>query len=199
MSDILEKVENYIENLFKKKLSPDLKYHNLSHTKNVVEAAKDIGKNCGLTDDELEMLLLAAWFHDSGFTEIYTGHEEISVKICSNFLRQHNYPDEKVNMVNTIIMATKVGSAPGNLIEMVIKDADISHMGKKIFVSKSSGLRSEWEKYLGRKYSKYEWLKNNIDFINANKFFTPYANEIFNEQKKTNLIALKKKAEKQAE
>jgi len=195
MSGILKKVEDFIEDLFKKKLSPDLKYHDLSHTKNVVEAAKDIGKNSGLTEDELEMLLLAAWFHDSGFTEIYTGHEEISIKICSNFLRLHNYPEEKIEKVNSIIKTTIVSSIPDNLIEMVIKDADISYMGKKIFFTKSLGLRHEWDKYLGKQYSEDEWLQNNIDFLSANKFYTPYANKIFKEQKQINLNKLKKQLE----
>jgi hypothetical protein len=35
----------------------------------------------GIADDEKRQLLIAAWFHDTGFTETIDGHEEESTKI----------------------------------------------------------------------------------------------------------------------
>lgn len=190
MKNIVKKAEDFVGNLFSEKLSPDLTYHNLDHTRDVVKAAEVIGKNSGLTDDEVEMLILAAWFHDSGFTEIYTGHEEKSVEICSDFLMQNRYAPDKIEKIKSIILVTRVDRFPENLIEMVIKDADLAYAGKDTFYAKSIDLRTEWQKYFNSDYTEYDWIINNINFLNETKFYTPYAKKIFNKQREKNLYEL---------
>ena len=46
---------------------------------------------------------------------------------------------------------------------------------------------------LGKNFTDVEWLNSNIDFASKNKFYTDYANEIFGEQRQTNLAKLEKK------
>ncbi|RPI70912.1 MAG: HD domain-containing protein, partial [Ignavibacteriales bacterium] len=82
MSALLKKGSEYASGIISEKLPGGMVYHNIEHTKEVVETAKEIGINSGLTEDEMEVLLFAAWFHDTGITEIYNNHEEKSAQIA---------------------------------------------------------------------------------------------------------------------
>jgi HD superfamily phosphodiesterase len=196
MSSILNKTSTYVSQLIANRLQKGMVYHNFEHTKEVVESAKEIGKHSGLSDSEIEILLIAAWFHDTGIIEKYNGHEENSIKIAREFLARNNYPSEKIDQISELILVTKMPQQPKNLLEEIICDADLSHIGRKGFNTRSQLLRAEWEAMLGKKANDIEWLKNNIEFIASNKFHTKYAKENFDEQRAKNLAKLQKRMRK---
>lgn len=198
MTEFLKKASAYASEIFEKKLPEGMVYHNLEHTKEVVEEANEIGKNSGLTEDEMEMLLLASWFHDTGITESYNNHEIKSARIAEEFLLRNNYSSEKIQIVKNLILTTKIPQNPESLIEKVICDADISHIGKRGFNTRSQLLRTEWETFQNKQLNDNEWLKNNIEFISQNKFHTKYAKDTYEEQRTKNLIKLQKKLKKEA-
>ena len=197
MSTILTKVSEYITKLQTEKLPQGCIYHNITHTEEVVEAVKEIGSNSGLTEEQMEMVLLAAWFHDAGLVNDFQKHEEQSAQIAKEYLLGQKYPEEKINIVVTNIMATKMPQKPQNLMEEVLCDADLAHLGKKGYNSKTELLRIEWEKIQGVKYSDVEWYKANIDFITNNSFHTDYAKKNFEERRISNLSKLQKKLRKE--
>ena len=197
MSDLLEKASEYASGIISEKLPKGIVYHNLDHTKEVVTTAEEIGKNSGLSSDDMEMLLLAAWFHDSGITETYNNHEEKSAQIAREFLAMNKYPDEKINTVSNLIIVTKIPQNPKNLLEEIICDADISHIGRKGFNTRSQLLRAEWETLQNKKITDFEWLKSNIEFVAGNKFRTRYAKQNFEKQRLKNLDKLQKKLRKE--
>ncbi len=160
----------------------------------VVESAKLIGEHSGLSKEEMEILLLAAWFHDTGMTNLYTGHEEKSIELFTNFSNENHLPKEIIEKAACLIRATKIPHNPDSLLEKIICDADLSHIGKKGFQGRAKLLRLEWENMLGNNYSDIEWLKSNIDFLSNNKFNTDYAREIFEKQRQLNIEKLKKTA-----
>ena len=197
MSDLLEKASEYASGIISEKLPKGIVYHNLDHTKEVVTTAEEIGKNSGLSSDDMEMLLIAAWFHDSGITETYNNHEEKSAQIAREFLAINKYPDEKINTVSNLIIVTKIPQNPKNLLEEIICDADISHIGRKGFNTRSQLLRAEWETLQNKKITDFEWLKSNIEFVAGNKFRTRYAKQNFEKQRLKNLDKLQKKLRKE--
>jgi uncharacterized protein len=197
MSELLNKVSEYASKIITEKLPKEIVYHNIEHTKEVVDTANDIGKHSGLPESEMEILLIAAWFHDIGITGNYNNHEEKSASIAKDFLQKNNYPSEKIEKVINLILATRLPQEPKNLIEKVICDADISHIGKKEFNTRSQLLRKEWENTLGKKTNDKEWLKNNIDFLSHSKFHTKYAKENFEKQRLKNLAILEKRMKKE--
>ena len=197
MSDLLEKASEYASGIISEKLPKGIVYHNLDHTKEVVTTAEEIGKNSGLSSDDMEMLLIAAWFHDSGITETYNNHEEKSAQIAREFLAMNKYPDEKINTVSNLIIVTKIPQNPKNLLEEIICDADISHIGRKGFNTRSQLLRAEWETLQNKKITDFEWLKSNIEFVAGNKFRTRYAKQNFEKQRLKNLDKLQKKLRKE--
>ena len=64
---LLLEVESYVKSLFNDKSSEDLIYHNLNHTTDVVITSEKIGQSSSLDDEQMELLLIAAWFHDVGY------------------------------------------------------------------------------------------------------------------------------------
>jgi predicted metal-dependent HD superfamily phosphohydrolase len=193
MNSVLERSSEFVKRLFNEKIPEGCTYHNLDHTLEVVETASVISDHSGLDKKQKEKVLLACWFHDTGILESYSNHEEISTRICSNFLKAESYPQKDIDEIKSAILATKIPSNPKSIIEQVVCDADLAHTGKKGFNSKSDLLRKEWENILGRNFTDSEWNKNNIEFISSVKFYTKYAKENFEERRLKNLEKLKNK------
>src|SRR5688572_5114066 len=89
-------------------LSPHLQYHDADHTIAVIEAAEDIGRGEGISERELTLVKTAALFHDVGFVDTYTGHEEASVKMARQLLPGYDYTEEEIDEIASLIMVTKM-------------------------------------------------------------------------------------------
>ena len=192
MDNIVKKASEYVTGLLTNKLPSECTYHNLAHTLRVVEAVEEIGKNSGLSDVQLEILLLSAWFHDTGFVKAVKGHEVKSIEIANDFLKANAYPAEKTDIINKIINVTEIGRKPVDTLEMIIRDADILHIGKEGFFEKSFSLKHEWEMAGIKKYTETEWIKSGIDFLSRTEFYTRYAKTKYEEGRQKNISHLKK-------
>jgi len=115
MEDMLQIVSRYVTTIFGDQLAQGITYHNLAHTKEAVNAAKTIGEKSGISKNQMEMVLLAAWFHDVGIIENYNDHEVKSAELCSEFLTKHRYPKNKIDTIVHIIRSTRIPQRPSNL------------------------------------------------------------------------------------
>lgn len=194
---LMNDVENFVYEHYKQNSPPENVYHNLRHVQNVVEKVKDIGKASGVSNEDLDILIIASWFHDIGYLETSKDHEGTSVKIAKDFLIKHNFPVEKIDRVSDYIMAPQVPHKPTNLFEEIICDADISHIGSKDFFDQTELLKLEIEKREQRKISDIEWIEKNLEFLTTNKFFTKSAKKKYDKRKYKNLIELQKRHRKQ--
>lgn len=129
--NIIEQAEDFVFRLLKDKLSNSFLYHNFSHTLSVVNAVKEILDSEIREEEERELLLLAAWFHDTGYCEGAIDHEERSAKIASDFLSEKGYDDGYISKVANLILVTKMDYIPKSNLEMIIKDADYHHFTSK--------------------------------------------------------------------
>lgn len=191
-NDILKKTENFINKLFNEKLPSGMVYHNYTHSLEAVGYARKIGKKSDLDEDDLETVTLAAWFHDTGYLEAYKGHEDKSIEIARNFLQENKYPEDKITKVTDCIVATKMPQNPKNLVEEVLCDADLVHLGLEDFFEYSDLLRTEWENIGIWKANDDEWYKSSVELLSTHKFFTPYARKKFEPQQRTNLLKAQK-------
>lgn len=113
MNSLISDVENYVTNLLGSQLDAVYVYHNLVHTQRVLETCRELVGHLKLGDEESENLLIAAWFHDTGFIKGAKNHEEESVKIASDFLiekeffRRENTSSCRNNFSNKIGSSTK--------------------------------------------------------------------------------------------
>lgn len=190
--NIIKAAENFISDLFSEKLSPNMIYHNYAHTLDVVNNSIKIGTKSGLNDSELEIVTLAAWFHDSGYTVTYNGHEDAGKEIATQFLNEHNYDPGKINLVLGCINSTKMPQAPQNLMEQVICDADLIHFGQEDFFEYSELLKTEWETLGINHVSEADWYKASVDLLSTHRFFTQYARRKFSQQQSVNLLKAQK-------
>lgn len=179
MSIILKKAEAFVTNLLTEKLSDDYTFHNLKHTQDTVETAHEIAENSELSKKEIEIIQLAAWFHDTGHTVIYDGHEEKSAEIATKFLKEYNYSENDLKKVIDCILVTKLDQKPTTLLQKIIRDADISAIGKKGSLKRGRLLKEEWQKVLGKTYGEMEWLEFERNFYQNARFYTKYAQKQF--------------------
>lgn len=195
-NDILSKVKEFIGKVFRDKGSSYAFYHNFTHSAEVAKVTEEIADAISIGEKEKEALLIAAWFHDIGHTENCEGHEDIGIEIATRFLKENNYPDEGIGKVVSLIDATRMPRDPKNILEEIICDADLHHLGTNNFEVKGELYRNEIEALKGCKIPEEEWLKNNLKFFTLHKFFTDYAKNRFDTQKNINYIKLEKKLKK---
>lgn len=184
---LVQKAGFFIENLFKDKLSPAFLYHNYKHTQEVVANADILANADNLNEEEKEILLVACWFHDSGYTEDIMLHEEKSCEIAEEFLKAEGVNEDFIRRVKELIMSTKICCKPDNRIENIIRDADSSHLASEDYFTYSDNLRKEWEETLGKNFSKKKWNLDNLRFFRFHQFNTDYAKQNWNPIKEKNL------------
>jgi HD superfamily phosphodiesterase len=191
---ITKQAEEHVIHLLKSNLNGDYRYHDLAHTLSVRDASLELGRRYRMSDEELEMLELAALFHDTGFTRSYDNHEDASKELLAEFLQAADYPEEKIEHIKQLIEATRVGVEPETLLGRVLKDADFNTFNSS-YAAKSEALRHEWRLFRGVKMTDAEWRLNNLDFWSDHKFFTGEGQAMFGEQRRKYLKALKKQIE----
>lgn len=191
MKNILLEAEKYVIRLLNEELDTPFVYHNLAHTQRVVSKAIELAELSGIKGIDKEHLILASWFHDTGYTKGIVNHEEASVIIAEAFFNDSNYDTKSIDTVSKIILATEMNHVPNNLLEKVIKDADCSHIGSKNYMKISELLRKEWELTCDRNLSEIEWLKENIDFLaTKHRFYSDAASSKWDKVKGKNLSQL---------
>ena len=193
---ILRKTKEFVGQMFRNNGTNNKYFHNFTHTAEVVKVIDEIASALNINDEDREILSLAGWFHDVGYTECFDGHEDLGIEIASNFLNSNDYPEAKVIKVAALIRATQMPRKPKNLLEEIICDADLHHLGIEEFSEKEKLFRNEVEKIKGHKINNEVWLKGNLDFMKNHKFFTKYAREKFGPQKNKNLNKVLKKLKK---
>lgn len=189
--NIVQKAESHVFGLFKDKLSQDYIYHNFNHTLRVVNNARIIAEEEKIDEEDTEMLLLAAWFHDLAYIEGPVDHEEKSSKMAYDFLIANSYPAEKAVKVGDLIKVTQLAAEPQTPLEKIMRDADCSHFADKNYTTLSELLREEWKLTQGKIFSDLEWaMLNRKLLIQDHRFFTNYGKEKLQALKEANIAAL---------
>ncbi len=182
-----KEIEEYIEELFLKEIPEHLTYHNFIHTEYVVDQAKIIGGKSGLNNEEIDMVVAAAWFHDSGFTVSHIDHEEGSKRIAQEYLSSHGTQQDVIDRVLKCIDATKIPQDPGDdLLSKVLCDADMSYSSEDFYIDRTLLLRKEWNNVSDRKLSKRSYLKETIEMFDNHTYHTEYGRQMLKPGKEKN-------------
>lgn len=176
---LIKQAGEYVFKLFKERLSKKLVYHNYKHTFETVAEAQDLGQRSKISESQLHDLVLAAWFHDTGYVCTYQGHEEESVRIVTEWLEEKQYPQERIELIAEIIRATKHDQAPETLLQELMVDADMSNIGRDTFFATAELLRVEWEIYQDKFFTDREWEQFQMDFLLSTTFHTIQAQRKF--------------------
>ena len=191
---ILSAARHYVTEQFTHKLRPEFVFHNLDHTEAVAEACSQMADYYQLNDEDRFVLMLSAWFHDTGYTAGKAeGHEEISVQMVTEFLQQKHVADTIQQRVTSCIRATQMPQSPISQVEKILCDADLLHLSTEDFKAMNQLLKQERENLLKQKIAKKDWRKGNIKFLQEHRYFTDYGQQYLEPKKQENLLALTRK------
>ena len=194
---ITDESEKFIRDLFEKEIRDNLRYHDILHTEYVADQSERIGKSSGLSKEELDIVIVAAWFHDSGFVSRSDGHEEESQNIAREFLSSRKLSEEFINQVLVCIEATKMPQNAGdNLLAQIVCDADMAYLSEDFYLERTALLRKEWNHELETKLSKKTYYKETVELFNNHRYYTEYADKEYSPGKAKNFELLHKLRDK---
>ncbi|WP_242202184.1 Pycsar system effector family protein [Aestuariivivens insulae] len=197
MDHLIPEAEKFTTRLLNEELDNTYVYHNLAHTQRVVEKAKMLADLSNLNDRDKALLLIATWFHDTGYIKGFEKHEEESAKIAVSFLKEHDCTEDDIEIIKRLILATRKDYEPKHLLEKIIRDADCAHIGSKNYAMVSELLRKEWELTCDKTLTEEAWLKENIDFLSIHhRFYSDAASANWDKGKGRNLSQLLKAQKK---
>ena len=174
-ADLVREAGQFVTKLFSDKLSDNISFHGFDHARYVVESSEFIGKNSGLTDDELKLVKLCAWFHDAGFAIDPENHEEESAKIAAACLASKGADEELISIVRNNILATRIPQQPKDLVARVLCDADLMHLAEEDYFERIDKMRKEWANLSGEKISKRKFHKISVKFFQKHEYHTDFA------------------------
>jgi len=189
---LVEDAEMFVTKLLAEKLPDNILYHTLDHSKFVVDNAEYIGKNSGLTEEEINGVKLCAWFHDTGFTVDPQNHEVESDKIAAEFLVSKSVDTEVIDKVRDCIMSTCMPQYPRDLPSQVLCDADLSHLAEEDYIDRIDLLRKEWINLSGEKIGKRKFHDKSVKFFKSHDYHTDFARKELQAKKEKNLQRIQK-------
>lgn len=163
-------------------LPKSLYYHGVHHTKDVLEAVFTLAVREEISFEELDLLLTATLLHDTGFLFQYADNEEKACELANTILPEHGYSSEEIEVINGIIMATKLPQNPKTKLETLICDADLDYLGRSDFEEISENLFKELNAN-GVPLSKDQWQKKQKAFLEEHTYFTSSAKLLRNDGK----------------
>src|SRR5688500_16713301 len=117
---VLEKLAN---------LSPDLYYHSIEHTLDVLDKAIYIANvEGGFSENDIQLLKIGCLYHDTGFLVTYQNHEEEGCKFAMEELPQFSISPENIGTICGLIRTTRIPQTPHNKLEEIISDADLDYL-----------------------------------------------------------------------
>lgn len=158
-------------------------YHSIKHTIDVVAQVEIIGQAENVNDEDMYILKTAALFHDSGFMHSYRNHEHESIKIAKEILPNEGYSSEQIARICRLIECTIISEEPRNLLEQIIRDADLDYLGRSDYESVSRELYKEFLEMKIVKKNEYEWLLGQIKFLQEHTYYTNYSRSNRNPEK----------------
>ena len=179
---LLEQVASYVKLLFGEQGGHNLPYHNIAHTQFVVDSAIQIANHYQLSDEDFFAVVTAAWFHDTGYLKKRENHEAESVKIADEYLEKEKVEKENIEKINQCIMATVMPQNPQTLLQQIICDADLFHLGSDSFTDKNKLLKKEIEEVANKEISKEDWRLESVEFLQKHHYFTDYCNVLLNDK-----------------
>lgn len=184
-----EEAINFIISKMREELPDYLVYHSLDHTLEVIENARTIATYHNIKGEDLDLLLTAAAFHDSGLLHTYEDHESVSCNLAREHLPQFEFTDKEIQRTCLMISATRLPQSPENELSQILCDADLSYLGGPNYDYISNKLLLELEN-VGYDLSGDRWLKLQINFLKNHHYWTEYSLKFLREGKEKVLAKL---------
>jgi predicted metal-dependent HD superfamily phosphohydrolase len=146
-------------------------YHDSRHTEDVIRQCQEIAYREGVTSEEIDLLKLAALYHDLGFLVQRANHEAAGVEIFLSEAADSEISTEDKEHIARLIMVTKIPQQPKTMLESIICDADLDYLGREDFPAIAEFLYLEL-KSCGEMSDRFTWDNLQVKFLEAHKFHT---------------------------
>jgi predicted metal-dependent HD superfamily phosphohydrolase len=189
---VVQQAEEFVRTLLAKESREGLSYHDIIHTEYVAAKARQIAQNSGLSQEEINTAVVAAWFHDCGFVVRSEGHEAESQSMAREFLSSKGVSEDLMEQVALCIKATEMPQSPGeHTLAKVLCDADMAYLSEDFYIERTNLLRKEWNHEFEAKLSKEAYYRETIELFENHSYFTPYGEASFSPGKAKNLKLLR--------
>ncbi|EKD44129.1 MAG: metal-dependent phosphohydrolase [uncultured bacterium (gcode 4)] len=173
-------------------------YHNINHTLDVYARVGYLTDKEQVFGEDKTDLLIAALFHDTGFTVQYMNNEKIGAQIARTYLLGIKYKESRIQKIERLILSTVLFSETHDILEEIIQDADLDNLGRKDCFIKTLLVRKELNTIAHMNISKRKWLEVSYNLIRTYQYRTVTAKwertelKIINTQKLEEKITHKK-------
>lgn len=172
-------------------------FHDETHVLDVVAAVREMADYYVLSPRDRFIVICAAYFHDLGYaTGGAKDHEERSAAFADQFLIEFDVEEETRQQVAACILATKMPQKPQGLLQQIVCDADLFHLGGVNFAERNKLMRKEAESVNGQPIDKNLWRAQTIKLMENHHYHTQYAQERRERIKEQNLKSLLEKNKK---
>ncbi len=183
------KAEIDIITRLKNELSSNLIYHSYFHTLDVMNAAMQIAESENVSEEDISLLRVAIAYHDSGFIEVYNGHESKGCEYAKMDLPNLGFSQNQIEKICGMIMATKIPNKTNNKLEEIIADADLDYLGRFDYIPISEKLFKELQ--LNSLIENLElWNKVQLEFLTKHQYLTSFSIANRERTKQNNLKAI---------
>ena len=196
----LRAVDEYIRDLFKDELPAGIKFHDINHTlhpaRGVVAVANKLAVSENISEHDRELLIAAAYFHDTGYIREYEKNEPIAARMAGRILKLIGYKPDEIKKIQKMILATDLGRKPKTHVEKILCDADLDNLGREDFFKLDGKLR-EGRRIRGLDVSDDEkWYQGTLGIMKNHQYYTESQKKLREKGKQKNIKALLNKLEK---
>ncbi len=149
-------------------------YHNRRHTQEVVSnVISYLNHYPRMAKWHKKCLVAAALLHDVGFKVTYENNEPHAARYAETILPRYGFSAKEIALVQSLILATAMPVHPTTLLEKILCDADVGHIGTPHYLEKALALRNERAQQ-GHIQTNKAWVESEIAFLEQQHFFQPF-------------------------
>jgi len=192
-------VDRYIRDLFRDELPNGIKFHDANHTlhpaKGVVAVANKLALSENISENDRELLITAAYFHDAGYVREYDKNEPIAARQAGRILKLIGYKPKEVEKIQKMILSTDLDRKPKTHVEKILCDADLDNLGRKDFFKLDGKLR-EGRRARGVDVGDdLKWYRGTLEIMQKHRYYTQSQKKLRDEGKQNNIVMLLNKLE----
>lgn len=169
-------------------LSKDLCYHSAQHTLEVIDECLVLAQADKLDSRQIELLVVAAAYHDSGFLFRYEENEELGAKLALEDLKDI-YSSKDLEEIKNCILSTKLNRdlsrTPLSELSKYLLDADLANLGKDNIFEKTELLAKETKQNLNELY------RTTFALMQKHQWLTPAGKKLREKEKEKNIEQIK--------
>lgn len=187
-------LRDYVFDFLDSSIPADYHFHNLHHTRYVLEKATEIASFEGCSPEDVRLLQAAALLHDTGYTVKHQEHEQESCIIAREILPRFLYSADDIDTICSMIMATRIPQTPKTKLEEILADADLEYLGTDLAEREARLLFQEMAS-INPAFNNAEWDKQQIKFIGNHRYFTGFCRKNREWKKQDYLLTLIKRTQ----